>query len=354
MSGNIEGQLQEQVLAAKQAPTPLVITGGNSKAFYGREITGEPVRVSGHSGIVDYHPTELVITARAGTPLRDIVELLDKNNQMLGFEPPSFSSSATLGGAIAAGLSGPARPFSGPANHFVLGVKVLSGRGQVLQFGGRVIKNVAGFDVSRLLVGSMGCLGVLLEISLKVVPKPAAVVTLVLDHTDANESIALMNTLAGKPLPISAAAWIAGKTRLRLSGSNTGVDAARHSIGGKVEDGGAEFWTGINEQTHGFFNENPFLLRGSVAPATSWFCREKPQLIDWGGALRWYSGNGACKEFEAAVNNAGGHVTRFRSSDRNSEVFAPLPAMIMKLNQRLKNEFDPYRILNIGRMYADF
>ena len=164
MSGDSEVLLQEKVLAAKQLSTPLAITGGGSKAFYGREIVGESLSITDHSGVIDYHPTELVITARAGTPLREITKLLDENNQMLGFEPPEFSESATLGGVIATGLSGPARPFLGPAHHFVLGVKILNGHGQVLQFGGRVIKNVAGFDVSRLMVGALGCLGILLEI----------------------------------------------------------------------------------------------------------------------------------------------------------------------------------------------
>ena len=386
VAGNIEGQLQQQVLAARQSSTPLAICGGNSKTFYGREIVGQPISVAQHSGVIDYHPTELVITARAGTTLREIMALLEKNNQMLGFEPPLFSDSATLGGAIASGLSGPSRPFSGPVNHFVLGVKVLSGRGEVLRFGGQVIKNVAGFDVSRLLVGCLGCLGILLEISLKVVPKPATELTIILHHADADAAIVLMNTLAGKPLPISAAAWVAGKTRIRLSGSKAGVTAARQAIGGKVDAEGAAFWTGIREQTHGFFKVNragnrsgrqldrPLLLRSSVAPATKMFCQNKRQLIDWGGGLRWYScaerddndgrsrascardlhavhGNNV-QEFEDAVKSAQGHVTRFRNGDRKSEVFAPLPDMILKFHHRLKNQFDPDGILNPGRMYG--
>lgn len=376
LTGNGEGQLQQQVRAARQSSTPLSICGGNSKTFYGREIVGAPINVAQHSGVIEYHPSELVITARAGTPLRELIQLLGKNNQMLGFEPPLFSDSATLGGAIASGLSGPSRPFFGTVNHFVLGIKMLSGRGEVLRFGGQVIKNVAGFDVSRLLVGSLGCLGILLEISLKVVPKPATELTLMFAHADADVAIILMNNLAAKPLPISAAAWVAGKTRIRLCGSAAGVKAARQAIGGEVDAEGALFWSGIREHTHAFFKgsrsgrqlERPLLLRSSVAPATKMFCQNKPQLIDWGGGLRWYlcaqpddehgdkhddsrHDPNQVQEFEEAVQAAQGYVTRFRNGDRKSEVFAPLPDMILKYHQRLKNQFDPDRILNRGRMY---
>jgi glycolate oxidase FAD binding subunit len=358
VSGDSEVLLQEKVLAAKQLSTPLAITGGGSKAFYGREIVGESLSITDHSGVIDYHPTELVITARAGTPLREITKLLDENNQMLGFEPPEFSESATLGGVIATGLSGPARPFLGPAHHFVLGVKILNGHGQVLQFGGRVIKNVAGFDVSRLMVGALGCLGILLEISLKVVPKPASELTMVLDHADAEDGVILMNSLAGKPTPISAAAWVDGKTRIRLSGSKAGVKAAVALIDADVDPLGTDFWADVRNQTHTFFASKQLLLRGSVAPATSWFCRDRSQLIDWGGGVRWFScaapaGNHE-EEIESAVQAAGGHLMRFRNGDRAGEVFAQLPATIMKFNQRLKNEFDPERILNRGRMYKNF
>jgi glycolate oxidase FAD binding subunit len=357
VSGNTEVLLQEKVRAAKQLSAPLAITGGGSKAFYGREIIGEPISVSDHCGVIEYHPTELVITARAGTPLREIAKLLDENDQMLGFEPPEFSDSATLGGTIAAGLSGPARPFSGSAHHFVLGVKVLNGHGQVLQFGGRVIKNVAGFDVSRLMVGALGCLGILLEISLKVVPKPASEVTMVLDHADADEGIILMNSLAGTPTPISAAAWVDGQTRIRLSGSKAGVKEAAARMDADVDPLGSDFWAEVRKQTHVFFKQKQLLLRGSVAPATNWFCKDKSQLIDWGGGLRWFSSAAPVgkheEEFESAVQAAGGHLMRFRNGDRKAEVFGQLPATIMKFNQRLKKEFDPERILNRGRMYKN-
>jgi len=204
----------------------------------------------------------------------------------------------------------------------------------------------------------MGCLGILLEISLKVVPKPVSELTVVLEHEDADEGIAFMNSLAGKPLPISAAAWVDGQTRIRLSGSKAGVGEAVETIGAETDHQGPVFWTGVRDQTHVYFKQNQLLLRGSVAPSTSCFCKDKPQLIDWGGGLRWLSldmADGTHDEsFETAVEIAGGHVTRFRHGDRKGEIFSPLPAGIMKLNQRLKNEFDPAQILNRGRMYRDF
>ena len=353
MIGDIEKQLQAQVVDAMQSGKPLAITGGESKSFYGRKIVGEPILIGPHSGVVDYHPSELVITARAGTPLTEIIELLDQNNQMLGFEPPQFSRFATLGGAIAAGLSGSIRPYSGSVNHFVLGLKVLTGHGEILRFGGRVIKNVAGFDVSRLMVGSMGCLGILLEISLKVVPKPVAEQTVIIEHADPDESITLMNQLAGKPIPISGASWVNGETRIRISGSDVAVDEARRSIGGGRDSHGNEFWLAINNQTHEFFHNAPMLLRGSVTPGSKMFCAAKNQLIDWGGGLRWTVCDEVDSAFEQAVNGVDGHLTCFRNGDRKSEVFAALPSAIMKFHQNLKNQFDPTRILNPGRMYAE-
>ena len=369
MTEDIESLLQQQAQSAIQTSKVLAIRGGNSKEFYGREIAGEAIDVSSHSGVIDYHPTELVITARAGTPLTEIIDLLGQNNQMLGFEPPLFSDRATLGGAIAAGLSGPARPYRGSVGHFVLGIKLLSGHGEVLRFGGQVIKNVAGFDASRLMAGAMGCLGILLEASLKVVPVSATELTVMLNHADADQSIALMNDLAAKPLPISAAAWVAGVTRIRLSGSEAGVEHARQIIGADVDvdvdvDGnGEKFWSGIRNHSHGYFDSDRLLLRASVAPATKIFCADKPQLIDWGGGLRWYCPengdqqkreSGADQEFIRAVSQAGGHLTHFRNGNRKGEVFAPLSSGVQELNRRLKKEFDPAAVFNRGRMYADY
>ncbi len=350
---NIEEQLRDCIVRARAQSTALAIRGGGSKDFYGREINGQILSTLKHDGIVDYQPTELVITARAGTPLQEIQTILAGRNQMLGFEPPMFSPSATLGGVIATGLAGPRRPYAGSASDFVLGLKVLTGKGEILRFGGQVIKNVAGFDVSRLMVGAMGCLGAILEVSLRVLPLPSRETTLILEHERAEESLDLMSSLARKPLPVSAACWVAGVTRLRLSGTDAGVGAAVGQIGGEVDDRGGVFWHNVREQSHEFFQADGSLLRASVAPATPVICPQIPQLIDWGGALRWAYGAADNSEFEQQVRSRRGHVTRFRNADRSGRVFGAVDAVKMKYHQRLKDAFDPDRILNPGRMYAD-
>ncbi len=352
MTGNIEEELQQRVVRAREESTPLAIRGGGSKDFYGREITGQEFVVQQHTGVLDYQPTELVITARAGTSLREIQETLADHNQMLGFEPPSFAPSATLGGAIATGLAGPRRPYAGSVSDFVLGMKLLTGTGEILRFGGKVIKNVAGFDVSRLMVGAMGCLGVVLEVSLKVLPMPLRETTVKLEHREAGESLEFMTALARKPLPVSAACWVGGVTWLRLSGTDTGVDSAIRQIGGEMDGQEGSFWHSIREHSHGFFQDDGLLLRGSVAPATPVICPQTPQLMDWGGAVRWVCGAGDDSEFERQVRGHRGYVTRFRNADRSGRVFGPVDSVRMKYQQRLKDAFDPRRILNPGRMYA--
>lgn len=353
MAGNIEEELRECVVRARRESAPLAIRGGGSKDFYGREITGQTFSLRQHAGILDYQPTELVITARAGTPLQEVQTALADRNQMLGFEPPLFSPSATLGGIIATGLAGPRRPYAGSVSDFVLGLKVLTGKGEILRFGGQVIKNVAGFDVSRLMVGAMGCLGVILEVSLKVLPIPLRETTVRLEHGRADQSLELMSSLARKPLPVSAACWVGGATRLRLSGTDAGVDSAIRRIGGEVDDQGGLFWDSVREHSHEFFQGGNPLVRGSVAPATPWICPQTPQLMDWGGAVRWVCGTGDKIEFDRYVRSHRGHVTRFRNVDRTGEVFGPIDSVRMKYQQRLKDAFDPDRILNPGRMYAD-
>ncbi len=353
MAGNIEEELRERVVRARRESAPLAIRGGGSKDFYGRQIIGQTFPVWQHAGILDYQPTELVITARAGTSLQEVQTTLADCNQMLGFEPPLFAPSATLGGVIATGLAGPRRPYAGSVSDFVLGLKVLTGKGELLRFGGQVIKNVAGFDISRLMVGAMGCLGVILEASLKVLPMPLRETTIKLEHDQAGEFVKFMTALARKPLPVSAACWVGGVTWLRLSGTDTGVDSAIRRIGGEVDDQGDLFWDGVREHSHEFFQGGSPLLRGSVAPATPVICPQTPQLMDWGGAARWICGAGDDSEFERQVRYHRGHVTRFRNVDRSGQVFGPVDSVNMKYQQRLKDAFDPHRILNPGRMYAD-
>lgn len=357
MPGNIEPQLQERVADAMDSAMPLAIHGGESKSFYGREIIGDPFSINEHCGIVDYHPTELVLRVRAGTQLQEVTDVLSNEKQMLGFEPPAFTDISTIGGVIASGLSGSARPYNGPINYFVLGVKILTGRAEILEFGGQVIKNVAGFDVSRLMVGTLGCLGVILEASIKLLPEPASKVTLSIEHSDPNQAIQFMNTLAGKPLPVSAAAWLDGVTRIRLSGSEAGVYAAHQTIGGDQAQHDDEFWKGINSQTNQFFRSEKLIIRSSLVPGTPMFCKDNSQLIDWGGGQRWFccepSDKSMISEIENSTQSSGGRCSHFRNGDRSAEVFAVLDPSIMRIHKNLKNAFDPKAIMNPGRMYQE-
>jgi len=344
-------ELEERLLGAAARGTPIDIVGGGSKSFLGRITHSEPFDVSAHRGIISYEPTELVLTARAGTPLAEIESLLADSGQMLAFEPPHFGPRATLGGTVAAALSGPRRPYAGSLRDFVLGIKVLSGEGRTLVFGGQVMKNVAGYDVSRLMAGAMGTLGVLLEISLKVLPLPARTATLGF-ALDAAAAIARMNAWAGKPVPLSGACHYGETLYVRLSGTAGGVAEALERLGGDVVED-ARLWQSLREQQLAHFDGDARLWRLSVPPATPPLPLPGETLIDWGGALRWLTSESPGEEIRAAVKSAGGHATLFRNGDRRGTVFHPLDAPLLKLHQRLKASFDPKGILNPGRMYAE-
>ena len=231
MSTTIE-VLAERVRSAADSKTPLRIRGGGTKDFYGRVTQGEVLDTRGYSGIVDYEPTELFVTARCGTSLAELERMLAERNQMLAFEPPHFGD-ATVGGAIATGLSGPRRATSGAARDFVLGVRIVDGRGRDLRFGGQVMKNVAGYDVSRFLAGSLGTLALITEVSLKVLPVPSASATMVLEASEA-DAIMMMNRWAGQALPISATCFADGRLHVRLSGAAAALRAAQPKIGGET------------------------------------------------------------------------------------------------------------------------
>ena len=352
MSGDsdISENLQAAVHAAIADRAPLSIVAGGTKQFYGRQAEGKPFDVSGNRGIVAYEPTELVITARGGTPLVRLETILAEKGQMLPFEPPHFGPQATLGGTIACGFSGPRRPYAGAARDFVLGVKCLTGKGEILTFGGQVMKNVAGYDVSRLMVGALGTLGILLETSLKVLPKPAHEITVALDQAEAG-AIALMNTWGSQPLPVSAACFDGTRVYARLSGTEQGVMAAYKKIGGEVVKDGHVFWQSIREHRHPFFNDDLPLWRLSVAPATPQLELPGTWLLDWGGAQRWLKSDAPAAAIRQAVEAVGGHATLFRGGDRNTDVFHPLPEPLMALHRNLKKAFDPHGILNVKRMY---
>ena len=344
-------ELAAGLVRAAAEGTPLAIVGGGSKSFLGRTPEGEPFHVRAHRGIVAYEPTELVITARAGTTLAEIETVLTDSGQMLAFEPPHFGATATLGGTVASALSGPRRPYAGAARDFVLGVKMLSGEGRTLTFGGQVMKNVAGYDMSRLMVGAMGTLGVLLEISLKVLPLPAQTTTLGFS-LDAAAAIEQMNAWAGKPVPLSGAYHDKDRLFIRLSGTARGVAQAVERLGGDVVENGRR-WHELREHKLEHFDTAKALWRLSVPPATPPIALPGETLIDWGGALRWLKSECQGEEIRAAVSGVSGHAMLYREGDRAGEVYHPLSEPLMKLHQRLKASFDPKGILNRGRIYSE-
>lgn len=330
--------------------------GGGTKDFYGQALTGEILDTRTYRGIVDYDPTELVITARCGTPLSEIDAALAVHGQMLAFEPPHFGKDATLGGCIAAGLSGPRRQAVGALRDFVLGASLIDRHGEVLTFGGRVMKNVAGYDVSRLLAGSLGTLGLIADVSLKVLPRPPAETTLVLEMDEVT-ALRKLNEWAGKPMPVSASAWRGGILGLRLAGTNAAVDAAitrvTRELSGQQVDAkqGTLFWANIREHTDHFFRGDIPLWRLSVPSTAPPLKFDTDLMIEWGGALRWLCGDVDAQTIRSEAQRVGGHATLFRATDKSSGVFHPLSAALRKIQLALKAEFDPARIFNPGRMY---
>jgi len=348
-------RLSEKVREASRSKAGLRLRGGGTKDFYGQALEGEVLDARGHAGIVAYEPSELVITARCGTRLAEVEAAMRERGQMLAFEPPHFGKDATIGGAVAAGLSGPSRQSAGALRDFMLGVKIMDGRGDVLTFGGQVMKNVAGYDVSRLMVGSLGTLGIILEVSLKALPLPVAEATLKLELPE-DRAIEQLNRWGGKPLPVSASAWTGDDLAIRLSGAAAAVKEACGKIGGeRIEDEQARrFWNGIREQTDPFFRNDAPLWRLSVPSTTPPLKLQGEEMIEWGGALRWLQSRADARTVREAAKRAGGHATLFRGGDKAVGVFQPLAPALMRIHTQLKHEFDPLGIFNRGRMYADF
>ena len=344
-------QFSETIRRAAAERKHVRIRGSGAKDFYGLALIGDVLDTRPCSGILEYEPTELVLTARAGTPLREVEAALAKNGQMLPFEPPHFGTAATLGGSVACGFSGPRRAAAGSARDFVLGVRMLNGRGEDLHFGGKVMKNVAGYDLSRLMTGSFGTLGLITEVSLKVLPVPEQERTVRLEMDEAT-ALAQMNRWAGKPLPLSATCHVDGALYLRLSGAGSAVDAARMKVGGEPVSEGAAFWLSIREQTHPFFAGAAALWRLSIKP-TSAPLGLGPQIIEWNGGLRWFAADlSPSLAFETA-QRAGGHATLFRGGDKRLGI-QRLQANLLAIHKKLKRVFDPEGILCPGRIHADF
>ncbi|MFJ3466034.1 glycolate oxidase subunit GlcE [Pseudomonas sp. NPDC090201] len=351
--GDASQTLLEQVNQAIQSGLPLRIQGANSKAFLGREVAGEVLDTRIHRGIVSYDPTELVITARAGTPLSELNAALDQAGQMLPCEPPSYSDAgvgdATVGGMIAAGVSGPRRPWAGSVRDYVLGTRVITGLGKHLKFGGEVMKNVAGYDLSRLMAGSFGCLGLLTEVSLKVLPKPRLCTSIALEM-DSAHALARLGEWGQQPLPISAASHDGRVLRLRLEGGEGSVAAAHDRLGGESID--PAWWQALNEHRLDFFTDGRALWRLSLPTNTGVLELPGEQLIDWGGAQRWLKSDASGDEIRAIVSAVGGHATCY-SHGMDQSPFQPLAEPLMRYHRQLKAQLDPHGIFNPGRMYAE-
>ncbi len=382
-------RLIDQVQAARADRQLLDIHGGCTKAFYGGPRQGQPLDVRPLAGISSYEPTELVVTVRGGTPLAELEAVLAERGQCLPFEPPRFSgaglaaevaaaltkgamagtgaspepgadlSGETVGGMVAAGLAGPARATMGGVRDHVLGVKLLSGRAELLNFGGTVMKNVAGYDVSRALAGSLGVLGVICEVSLKVLPVASATVTLRQPASQA-EAIQRLNKWGGQPLPIHATAWWEGMLVLRLSGAHAAVDSARQQLGGEVIEPelAARFWQGLRDHQDEFFNSaakavesGASLWRLSVPATTPAIPLSGEQLLEWGGAQRWICTSAPAATLREAAAAVGGHAVLFRSKDKSAGAFAPLSPALAKIQRELMLAFDPEGAFNPGRLW---
>jgi len=344
-------ELTAQVRDATAHGVALRIVGGDTKRFYGRAVEGVPLPTRGHTGILRHDPAELVLTARGGTPLAQVEAQLAAHGQRLPFEPPHLGSNATFGGTVAAGLAGPARAWAGPLRDFVLGARVLTGDGRVLRFGGEVMKNVAGYDVARLMAGSLGVLGVLLDASLKVLPRPTGECTLALELDNA-AALEYLASLARGALPLTASSWIDGRLYLRFEGSTETLAAVTARVGGEVVAGGESLWASLREQTHPFFAGERPLWRCTVPALAAPLPLDGESLVEWNGMQRWHRCAADAPVFEAA-QAVGGHATLFRHRAGTAEVFAPLAPPLLRLHRELKRVFDPAGILNPGRMYAD-
>jgi glycolate oxidase FAD binding subunit len=354
-------RLIDQIDQARSRKAPLAIRGGGTKAFYGGPATGDPLDVTGLAGISSYEPAELVVTVRAGTPLAELEAALEEGGQCLPFEPPRFSPGGTVGGMVAAGLSGPARASLGSVRDHVLGVTLLNGRGEVLTFGGQVAKNVAGYDVSRLIAGSLGILGVICEVSIKVLPISRATTTLCFDW-DETEALKQLRLWASQPLPLNASAWHDGRLYVRLAGAAAAVTAACGRLGGAAvaPDAALTWWRSVRDQSGDFFAlSEADLARGECLWRLSLPATAAPvklsgrQFIEWHGAERWWRTAAEVREVRDAAALAGGHATLIRGADRSQGVFMPLSGALMRIHRGLKQAFDPACILNPGRLYAE-
>lgn len=367
MTDPVLSGLVDRIRAAKGMGRKLQVRGHGSKAFLGGPIGGEVLDTTALSGISSYEPTELVITARAGTPLTEIEAVLARREQCLAFEPPRFHGEGglgTLGGVVAAGLSGPSRAAVGAVRDFVLGATLVNGHGEVCSFGGQVMKNVAGYDVARVLAGSMGTLGLIAEVSLKVLPVAPATATLRFECDEA-EALRRLAAWAGQPLPMNASAWWSGMLAVRLRGAQAAVQAAIRQMGGELihPHSAAPFWDDLRDQTDEFFTQARTqalagegglrLWRLGLPSTAAPLGLPGEGLVEWGGAQRWLLTAEAPARVREAVAAAGGHATIFCAADKSAGAFHPVAEPLMRIHRQLKQAFDPAGVFNPGRLYPD-
>lgn len=364
MSQSTLNHFKDQILEASASKNVLRITGSGSKDWYGNNLKGTPLPTKDYQGIIDYQPDELVITVKAGTSLKEVESALSEKNQQFAFEPPRLDG-ATIGGMICSGLAGPGRASVGGLRDFVLGANIMDGQGQIMNFGGTVMKNVAGYDVSRLLPGSLGTLALLLDVSIKVLPKPAASATLHVS-IEQGKAIALINQLASQPWPINASCWIGeavGTLYLRLSGAKAAVQTAitsfKKEYGMQLLDDEAAhiFWDSIRDQKHDWFKNNSEkpLWRLAIPSTAAPLKLEGETLIEWHGGQRWWKGEIASQEIKALARSLDGHASIFKASAKTSDMFSslkdnPLTAALAPIEERLRKSFDPHGVFATERL----
>lgn len=358
---------QEAIHEAIQSKDLLRITGSGTKDWFGAELKGNPLSTKNYQGIINYQPDELVITVKSGTSIKEIELALEEKNQQFAFEPPHFGDNATIGGMVCSGLAGPGRVSAGSLRDFVLGAKIMDGQGQVMNFGGTVMKNVAGYDVSRLMPGSLGTLALLLDVSIKVLPKPIATATLQLE-IEQQKAIHTMNLLASQPWPINASCWQGeqnGMLHIRLSGAKAAVESATNSfkknLGMKLldPDEAKKFWDSLREHQSDWFKSSNHqalpLWRFAVAPTSNPINLPGSTLIEWHGGQRWWQGHLDAAAAKAIAAKAHGHASIFRSSERDLAMLSslndnPLTKALVPVQERLKKAFDPHGIFATGRL----
>jgi glycolate oxidase FAD binding subunit len=363
---DISAQLIEQVNTALSKRTSLRIQGNNTKSQLGRSGTrntteeAETIDLSPHKGVVQYEPVELILTARAGTTLAEIDNVLAKHNQMLACDPRRYNGKATIGGSLASNQSGNARPWTGSLRDHVLGIKLINGKGEHLQFGGQVLKNVAGYDVSRLQAGAMGTLGVITEVSFKVLPNPATSITLV-KELSAGEALQEMNQLARSAKPLTGASWVDGKLYLRLQGAHSAVSATSEQWQKQCQAQTLEpvqagaFWHDLREHKLKFHEQQKAdepLWRFSVNPNAAHFLSDEQWAFNWVGAQRWLKGSFDAKQLRYFAREAGGEVQLYEGGDRSGEISFIANDTLKQIHTNLKAAFDPQGIFNPGRLYS--